>query len=469
MFEREGIETSRGALHQPFLGSVAAWQPVQSRIMQRLQVEEKPPETHTHAKVSRYHRVKRILDCMIAAALMLVLAPVLVTVAFILWARGTSPVLQRTLKVGRDCRTFFEYAFNTKQRLVRSLPILFNIVIGDLSFIGPRAALVGEMCACCRTNDAIRHCRNAIRPGLMCDWWVRRRASLDYVDEIALDVAYVQRCSFRKDLSIVVRGLPGLITALIWGDDPPEYAPSVRILDVRIDNISMKSAIDRLVEMLDGPGAKHACFINPHYVNVSLAKPEYKASLEEAALVLPDGFGTKLAGKILNRPIRQNLCGTDLFPRLCSRLSGSGKGIYLLGGAPGVAERVAGWISEHYPAVAVKGWDHGYFTAEEEPDVVQRIAASGADCLIVAMGVPKQEIWIHTHLPMLNVKIAMGFGGLFDYFAGRIPRAPQWVREMGMEWVYRLIQEPRRMWRRYLVGNAVFLAHVIRERVRPRV
>jgi N-acetylglucosaminyldiphosphoundecaprenol N-acetyl-beta-D-mannosaminyltransferase len=153
---------------------------------------------------------------------------------------------------------------------------------------------------------------------------------------------------------------------------------------------------------------------------------------------------------------------------LCDALSGTGHRMYLLGAAPGAVDRVVEWIAAHYPDVVVAGYEHGYFSEEEEDEVDRRIRESEADILIVAMGVPRQEVWIHQHLANLDISVAMSFGGLFDYFSGRVPRAPQWVREMGMEWIYRLIQEPRRMWRRYLVGNGVFLYHVLRERFRTR-
>ena len=449
-----------------FVISPSVWRPrVQPEVIRRLEVDEKPLDTRVHARV--YPHVKRIIDIAGAVGLLMLLSPVLIVVALRLLMRHPTRVLQRTPKMGRHCRRFNEYAFTTNKRLVRKLPVLFNILKGDLSFIGPRAAYPGEMCVDCRRDPRARK-RNAIRPGLICDWWVRHHANLDYVPEIPLDIRYVEASTFRKDLSIALRALPGLITLLLWGDDLADHAPNVSILNVQIDNLSMQSAIDRLVNMLDGRRASHVCFINPHNINMTFRVPEYKKVLEDADLVLADGFGTTIAGKILHRPIRQNLCGTDLFPRLCAKLSGTRKSIYLLGSAPGAAGLVAEWVRQHYPGVIIKGWGHGYFTPEEEPDVVRRVAQSGADLLIVGMGVPKQELWIQRNLNRLNVKAAIGFGGLFDYFAGRVPRAPQWVRDVGMEWLYRLIQEPRRMWRRYLIGNGLFLARVFHERLRPR-
>ena len=114
----------------------------------------------------------------------------------------------------------------------------------------------------------------------------------------------------------------------------------------------------------------------------------------------------------------------------------------------------------------MSGCRDGYFSAAEEPEVVAGIARSGAAVLLVAFGAPRQDLWLHRNLAATGVKVAMGVGGLFDFYSGRIPRAPQWMREVGAEWLFRFYQEPRRMWRRYFVGNVVFLWHVVRARNR---
>ncbi len=161
--------------------------------------------------------------------------------------------------------------------------------------------------------------------------------------------------------------------------------------------------------------------------------------------------------------------GTDLLPRLCARLASSGTAVYLLGGQPGVAENVARWMETAYPGIRVGGTQHGYYPAEETERVKADIRASGAGILLVALGAPKQELWIREHAGQTGVKVAMGVGGLFDFYGGRIERAPAWMREIGMEWLFRLGKEPRRMWKRYLLGNALFAARIIRARLhKPR-
>ena len=125
-----------------------------------------------------------------------------------------------------------------------------------------------------------------------------------------------------------------------------------------------------------------------------------------------------------------------------------------------MAEAVAEWATSRYPAVRIAGVRDGYFTEEETDEVIRHIHESRADVLLVALGAPRQEFWIDHHLVATGVPVALGVGGLFDFYSGRLKRAPLWMREAGIEWLYRLIQEPRRMWKRYLIGNLVFVFRV---------
>ncbi|MDD5272632.1 MAG: WecB/TagA/CpsF family glycosyltransferase, partial [Methylovulum sp.] len=146
------------------------------------------------------------------------------------------------------------------------------------------------------------------------------------------------------------------------------------------------------------------------------------------------------------------------------RAAAAGHRLFLLGGLPDVAAQAAAAMQQRFPGLAVVGVQDGFFTDSEEPQVLAKINASGADIVLVGFGVPKQELWLAHYRQQLNPIICMGIGGLFDYYSGRIPRAPVWLREMGMEWAWRLLQEPGRMWRRYLIGNPLFLYRVWRQR-----
>ncbi len=250
------------------------------------------------------------------------------------------------------------------------------------------------------------------------------------------------------------------------GPQGGDGADGASILGLRVHNITKDEALDRIETLLSEERGHTVFFVNAHCVNLAWGDDRYREVVNGADLVLPDGTGMRIAGRLLGHPLRDNVNGTDLFPLLCERLQRLQAPVYLLGALPGLAEKVADWIRRTFPRLPVAGTHHGYFTPEEEPEVVTSIAASGAQVLFVAMGVPLQERWIARNLSATGVRVALGVGGLFDFYSGRIPRAPLWMRRAGIEWVFRLLQEPRRLWRRYLIGNLVFLARVLKARWR---
>jgi N-acetylglucosaminyldiphosphoundecaprenol N-acetyl-beta-D-mannosaminyltransferase len=165
---------------------------------------------------------------------------------------------------------------------------------------------------------------------------------------------------------------------------------------------------------------------------------------------------------MLNNPLLENLNGTDMLPYLCENAVKNRFRIFLLGAQPGVAEKAKANLIKKFNGLQISGTQHGYFGKEEEQKVIEKINKSKTDILLVALGVPKQEKWICGNLSKLQVKVAMGVGGLFDFYSGKIKRAPRWMREVGLEWLYRVLQEPKRMWRRYIIGNPLFLLRVIK-------
>ena len=176
-----------------------------------------------------------------------------------------------------------------------------------------------------------------------------------------------------------------------------------------------------------------------------------------------DGIGIRIGAGLNGQLVKDNVNGTDMFPRLCQRLAEQGVGVYLLGGREGVAEQAALRMQQRFPELIISGHQHGYFDANNTQAVIDDINASGAAVLLVAMGAPAQELWIEQYADQLAPSVNIGVGGLFDFYSGRISRAPLWLRQIGMEWIWRLSQEPARMWRRYVLGNPVFLARVWKE------
>ncbi|MCH9688751.1 MAG: WecB/TagA/CpsF family glycosyltransferase [Deltaproteobacteria bacterium] len=235
----------------------------------------------------------------------------------------------------------------------------------------------------------------------------------------------------------------------------------ITLLGIDIDNVTMAEAIDEVMARLEAGLRTRLLFVNADCVNISFRDAAYREILRAGDLVLADGLGMWLAGKIRGATVRDNVNGTDLFPRLCGRLAGTPFRVFLLGARPGVAEDVRTWIARHHPEVVVCGVRDGYFPLEQSPQVAATIREARTDVLLVAMGAPRQEAWIDGNLEATGATVAMGVGGLFDFYSGQIPRAPRWMRDWGLEWVYRFAREPRRMWKRYWVGNFVFMWRVI--------
>jgi exopolysaccharide biosynthesis WecB/TagA/CpsF family protein len=201
-----------------------------------------------------------------------------------------------------------------------------------------------------------------------------------------------------------------------------------------------------------------ANFVNAHCVNVAARDPAYRRALDRSDMLLLDGIGMRIAALLAGRSIVENLNGTDLFPALCARAAVCAVPLYLLGGQPGVAAATAAAMRVRFPSLDIAGTHDGFFDPGDETGVIDAINASGARIVLVAMGVPQQELWIARMAPALKAPVLMGVGGLFDYYSGRIPRAPALLRAVGLEWGWRFAQEPRRLARRYLIGNMTFLA-----------
>ena len=231
----------------------------------------------------------------------------------------------------------------------------------------------------------------------------------------------------------------------------------LKLFGLSLVNMTQSRALDALFADFDKP--KRVAFVNAHCVNVMKRNAQYLSALKQATLLLPDGSGIGLAARMSGQHLAANLNGTDLFPPLCARAAREGKSIYLLGARPGVAKAAADEMVSRYPNLQIAGAQDGYFSTDTQEAVVDAINNSGADILLVATGVPHQDLWIRQWSSRLKPNLVMGVGGLFDYYSGRIPRAPLWVRKLGSEWVWRLLQEPVRMAGRYLLGNPLFIGY----------
>jgi N-acetylglucosaminyldiphosphoundecaprenol N-acetyl-beta-D-mannosaminyltransferase len=241
---------------------------------------------------------------------------------------------------------------------------------------------------------------------------------------------------------------------------------SVRILGVRVDDVTMEQALESVVRMIREGGAHQVVTVNPEFIMRASREPAFAAVLERADLAIPDGQGLLWAARMLRQPLRARVAGSDLVPLLAERSGRQGHTLFLLGAAPGVADVAAERLAERYPLVRIVGTHPGSPRPDDDDISAALIKATAPDVLLVAYGAPAQDMWIARNQPRLQVPVAIGIGGSLDFVAGVQRRAPVWMREHGLEWLYRLIQQPWR-WRRML-ALPVFAWRVLALRVKGR-
>lgn len=249
--------------------------------------------------------------------------------------------------------------------------------------------------------------------------------------------------------------------------EPLDVAKPLKTTYLKALELSLADATqdEAVIALLSGH-YKTAQFINAHCCNVRAKDRRYAAALNRADILLPDGVGVSVAGNMTGQTLTANLNGTDLVPALARKAALLGKSIYLFGGKPGTAKAAALALTQHAPDLRIAGVRDGYGDAIDPAAVVSDINASGADIVLVALGVPLQEIWIDRYASELDAGLCMGVGAAFDFLAGNVARAPVWVRKVRSEWLWRLAMEPRRMFGRYVYGNVAFLARAAAQAVR---
>ena len=190
---------------------------------------------------------------------------------------------------------------------------------------------------------------------------------------------------------------------------------------------------------------------------MSISEPKFFNQLTKADALFADGSGMRLAAKKAGFQLNGNNNGTDMLPHLCKSFVESKQSLYFFGAKPGIAEKAANTLRAKYSGLNIVGTEHGYNENKTSEQIIEAINNSGCDVLLVAMGSPVQEKWLLEHKDKLHCKTALAVGGLFDFYSGNISRSPMWLREIGMEWIWRLMQEPRNKFNRYVIGNPLFL------------
>ena len=231
------------------------------------------------------------------------------------------------------------------------------------------------------------------------------------------------------------------------------------ILNTYVNAISMEETIKEVEKIIKSGKPTQHVVINALKVNLMRDDAKLREIVNACPLINADGASIVWAAKKLGVPLKERVAGIDLFENLVKIASEKGYKIYLFGAKEEVVTKVKEIYEKQYPQLQIVGYRNGYFTEEDEPQIVADMATSGADMMFVAFSSPKKEFWVNKYINQLNIPFVMGVGGSFDVVAGVTDRAPKWMQKCGLEWFYRFIQEPRRLWNRYIVGNRQFIKY----------
>jgi N-acetylglucosaminyldiphosphoundecaprenol N-acetyl-beta-D-mannosaminyltransferase len=290
---------------------------------------------------------------------------------------------------------------------------------------------------------------------------------------LALGLAYDDAASVERDYLTGERSLARDISLVLRTVVAKALAPDRErvtderpfIVSARVDNCTIDEAIARICAPPRQERARMIHFVHPHALNLAARDERLRARLAAADLVLPDGVGLQIAARMLGTPLRHNVNGTDLLPLLCKQLAARQIPLSLIGAAPGVASECAARLISQNPGLIIGAVEHGFSDERARAIFLSKIRTIGG-VVLVGMGTPIQEQWAWEHLASITGITVLTVGGLFDFYSGRIPRAPMALREVGLEWTWRLWQEPTRLARRYLVGNPLFLSRALVQRLR---
>ncbi|MDE2854844.1 MAG: WecB/TagA/CpsF family glycosyltransferase [Chloroflexota bacterium] len=357
-----------------------------------------------------------------------------------------------------------------------SLPQLADVIARAKLFIGADS---GVMHIAAATGTPVVSIFGPSNPAAWRPWAIGSRATVLNSGVECSPCSYVGHgigardgCQARTCMKLVspAQALEACARMLEPGRSPEPAAPSetsklvmigaesrLKILSVPVDAITYEGWMRQIGAWIAaGAGAQHVCTVNPEFIMIAQSDSIFFNILNRAVLCVPDGVGLLWASRYLGAPIPERVTGSDGVPLIAQFAAAAGWKIFFLGAAEGIAERAAKVLRQTHPGLIVAGAYGGSPAEDEEDKIVAKVNASGADILLVAYGAPKQEKWIARNLPRLEVAVAMGIGGSLDFIAGVVPRAPRWMRNRGLEWLYRLARQPWRFRRMLRLPRFVF-------------
>jgi N-acetylglucosaminyldiphosphoundecaprenol N-acetyl-beta-D-mannosaminyltransferase len=242
----------------------------------------------------------------------------------------------------------------------------------------------------------------------------------------------------------------------------------IRMASCPVDRISFADTIAELCHRIDTGSRTHVVFINAAKLVKYHHHPELQQAIERADLLLADGMPIVWASHLFGKALPGRVNGTDLMEALVAEAERRQYGVFFFGGTEDVLQAAIREFRRRHPSLIVAGARNGYFNDDEVPAIIDEVNQSGAQILLVAISTPQKELWVDRNLGSLEVAVAQGVGGSFDVIAGLVPRAPLWMQRSGLEWFFRFLQEPGRMWKRYLETNSLFIWLVLKDFFRSR-
>lgn len=233
-------------------------------------------------------------------------------------------------------------------------------------------------------------------------------------------------------------------------------------INIKMDNYNTGEFLQEMNERILKKEKTTVFFLNVHCYNLAHKDPAYLKTLQDVNVLLPDGFGIHLGTKIFGFKLKEELTGTDLLPKLLGQAAQNNQTVYLLGTSQDRAEKASENLKAKFPNIKIVGCHHGYFNDKENEEVVREINKVNPDILVVGRSVPIQELWIAQNAEKLSTRILLAVGAYIDFESGSLKRAPRFLRKLKLEWFFRLLLEPKRMWKRYIVGNIIFFYYIFK-------
>ncbi|MDK2594741.1 WecB/TagA/CpsF family glycosyltransferase [Pseudoalteromonas obscura] len=333
--------------------------------------------------------------------------------------------------------------------LFKSSANLINVALGQVHFVG--TPIIRGTTSIPNVKRFKSPCEKA---GLYDCLQLHNATGLVVSDELTLLEAQTQQNCIQDALMVMKL----VMCKTLYKKGGSKQAES-HMFGIPFANTKMHDAIDWVCQNEQSQTkCRVGYFLNVNSINLAANNIELHSTLCGSDKNFVDGSGMRIAAQHSGIDLADNINGTDMLPLLCEQAVQTKQSFFLLGAKEGVAQKAGESLQKQYVGLDIRGAHHGYFNSDD--DIIEQINQSGATILLVALGSPRQELWLAKNKHRLNCQCALAVGGLFDFFSGAIPRAPLWMRELGLEWVWRLMQEPKTKFNRYVIGNPVFLFRV---------